>query len=294
MAAPLSLLALISAASLSAWWASASPEEAAWLGGLVPTLLHDLHGEWWRLLTAACLHIRPGHLVLNAVVLLGAGWPAGALLGGWMVVRLWLAGALVASVASLLFTQGWSLGASGANAAVVAGLLVAGGRRWRQLTAPQRRLLLVGTVPWLVALVGLGATGPTDHAAHLGGLLAGALVGGVGRGGRWFTGALVVAMAVALGFGLHHALRPPPTQWPPPGWVQAVGPPPCTTAWTDGLAHGCRVPAGPLPAPPTGLHTRSVLPLATGEVLVIFAPASPRGARLRAALAAGLGGGLAP
>ena len=299
------------------------PEEAAWLGGLVPTLMQDLSGQWWRLLTAALLHVRPGHLLLNLFTLVWTGAVVARLLGRDVMHTLWWTGALCASLASLAFTTTWSLGASGANAALLGGLLGLAARRWRRLDPAERRLLALGVSPGLLGLALFGTLGPTDHAAHFAGLATGLVMGvtlpwlpvRVLASGceaeraspqgqlpqpkdeathrihslfrlRKLSPLCTLAATISLVFGMFHAMRDPPDTWPPARWVTVQGPAPCVTAYTNGIAFTCTLPAAALPTPPPPPPFRRFdFEGPGGQARVLFAPDTPRTHALLQALA---------
>ncbi|MEZ4464265.1 MAG: rhomboid family intramembrane serine protease [bacterium] len=254
-------------------------------------------GEWWRLITAGFLHLRPGHLLLNAAVLLAAATAGRRLLGGGRLVGVWCLGAVAGSAASLLLTRSWAAGASGGVAAVVGALAVEAARQWRGLDRIARRDALLATLPWLAALALVELTGRTDRAAHLGGLLAGALIARLPT--RLLAGGAGLLTAGAAVFALRHALAPLPTTWPPAGFAPCAGPPPCGSGWTDGLAITCALPA-PIP-PPAGAvrdgsghrwplaghpHTVWQRPDPGGGVRLVIRPDTPRGRALVDALTA--------
>lgn len=273
------------------------PEEAAWLGGLVPTLMQDLSGQWWRLLTAALLHVRPGHLLLNLFTLVWTGAVVARLLGRDVMHTLWWTGALCASLASLAFTTTWSLGASGANAALLGGLLGLATRRWRRIDPAERRLLALGVSPGLLGLALFGTLGPTDHAAHFAGLATGLVVGVTLP---WLPVRILgplctLAATISLVFGMLHAMRDPPDTWPPARWVTVQGPAPCVTSYTNGIAFTCTLPAAALPTPPPPPPFRRFdFEGPGGQARVLFAPDTPRTHTLLQALAVAPEAGYTP
>jgi membrane associated rhomboid family serine protease len=153
------------------------------LASLRPELAFD--GEYWRLLarsepwrlvTGQLLHAGLPHLALNALGLL--------VLGGWLerqvgVARAGLVAAGAAAGAMLgCIVAGYEsvLGASGVVSGQAGALIALELRRPDLLPAPLRlpRLLLVGGV--LADLLLLSWVPNVAHAAHLGGLFAGAIV----------------------------------------------------------------------------------------------------------------------
>lgn len=269
-ALPALLIALVSA-GWSAWaiHASGGPLEAAWVGGTVLPLLLDAGVQPWRLLCAGWLHTDAAHALANLPALLLAGLALARLARPAAVYAVWGLGALAGCGASWALTRTWAHGASGGNAALAAAVLWLAWRRWAALDKGLRHLALVGSVPWLVALV-LPRTGPVDHFAHLAGVLIGPLAVGAGR-----RIALALGVAHAVGFGgmIHAALRPPialVAADPVPGIC--AGP-----AVTDGLNVACRAApdaAGALPQS-HALHLR--------DGFAIIAPAGPRATRILAA-----------
>jgi membrane associated rhomboid family serine protease len=128
-------------------------------------------GGWYRLLTSAFLHERLLHIGLNLFALWMFGPPLEAVLGRARFLALYLLSALAGSAASYAFNpplQG-SLGASGAIFGVVGAVLVAD-RRTRANTP--------GLLIYLGVLLLPGFLIPgIDWRAHLGGLIAGLLLG---------------------------------------------------------------------------------------------------------------------
>ncbi|MBK6533087.1 MAG: rhomboid family intramembrane serine protease [Deltaproteobacteria bacterium] len=95
------------------------------LGGLNRDLVTD-GGEWWRLLTAACLHGSPIHLLMNGVALYMAGVVLEHLLGRAWLGALFVVGALGGSLMGLAINPDnlVSVGASGAIMGCSAAALV--------------------------------------------------------------------------------------------------------------------------------------------------------------------------
>lgn len=138
-------------------------------------------GQWYRLVAAIFVHASVAHLVSNAVVLLAAGWFLEGVLGrGWFFAA-FLLGGFVASLASVTINPATtvSVGASGAITAVIAAGYVVSLR----LVDDARRLWLrafcLACLAAAVQATGKLAWGTVDHAAHVGGALGGAAVGGL-------------------------------------------------------------------------------------------------------------------
>ncbi len=187
------------------------------LGGKSNALIEA--GQWWRLISATFLHAGTLHVLVNAAGLAFMGSLSVAAWGLRRSVILFLAAGLGGGVASYLCSQAPSVGASGALFGLTGALVVHLVRIRRALSDRARRALRLGVVLWILSSLAVAwFWSDVDHAAHLGGLLTGALVGGAFAGeGRWLTLALVVslsvsALAVALAVGA--ALRPLPLATP--------------------------------------------------------------------------------
>ncbi|MBI3715890.1 MAG: rhomboid family intramembrane serine protease [Betaproteobacteria bacterium] len=141
---------------------------AALVKSLVPA-------EPWRLLTAAMLHNGVLHIYMNVMAMFSLGVILERSVHRFLVVPVWLGGALAGSLLSWAWVPGTSLGASGGIVSVFGFLLVMGWRR-RALLPPD---FLHGLLQSLVAiaLLGILAWGIIDNAAHLGGLLFGVAAG---------------------------------------------------------------------------------------------------------------------
>jgi membrane associated rhomboid family serine protease len=129
-------------------------------------------GEWWRLLTAAFLHIGPVHLVVNMLALLLFGSELERQLGRWRFLGIYLVSALGGATAIQLFgfPGGYVAGASTA----IYGLLGALGVLLLASRQDIRGLLTLLAINVFISfLPGVSLLG------HLGGLVAGALAGAV-------------------------------------------------------------------------------------------------------------------
>jgi membrane associated rhomboid family serine protease len=159
-------------------------------------------GEWWRLFTAITLHENLPHLAANAAtgfLLLGLAMarygPGVALLAAF------LAGA-AGNVASLMIHSdaSLSLGASGMVTGALGMLSVHSFSLWRKYRAA-RGLIARGAVAGFLILVLIGFSPGSDIAAHLGGFVAGAVIGlamNAARPAVWQGGWANVTAALAL------------------------------------------------------------------------------------------------
>ncbi|MFF4544325.1 rhomboid family intramembrane serine protease [Streptomyces sp. NPDC001406] len=135
------------------------------------------HGEWYRLLTGAFLHLPPTqgtfgilHIVMNMVSLWNLGRVVETLLGRARFTALYLLSALGGSVLVLLIAPKTpTLGASGAIFGLGAAYYVMARRLDADMNAVNR--LMTGLLLWLVASAWV-----TSWQGHLGGLLAGGVV----------------------------------------------------------------------------------------------------------------------
>ncbi len=137
-----------------------------------------LDGEVWRLWSAAFLHGSTEHLVGNMIALYILGMALEHGVGRWPMIFLYMAGATVASLFSIMAGDHPSVGASGAIFALMGGLVALLRVHRKKLKMRDNRIMSAVWVWGGVQLL-LGAADPRiDNAAHLGGFLAGWLVGG--------------------------------------------------------------------------------------------------------------------
>jgi rhomboid protease GluP len=137
------------------------------------------HGQWWRLVTSAFLHIGVMHLFVNMFVLFVIGRFTERLFGNAAFLALYMLGAVAASLTSLsIHPTIVSAGASGAVFALYGGLvgfLLVRRSTMSYATATSLALNAIGFVAFNLFN---GLTKPhIDMAAHVGGLLAGVPIG---------------------------------------------------------------------------------------------------------------------
>ena len=177
------LLAAIAAMFLVETWAggSTNPEVLLALGANHPAAVLQ-QGEWWRLFTSMFLHGGFAHVLLNGWALYQLGALFEIAVGSFRMLIVYFVAGLAGSLASLWWTQGLSVGASGAIFGVL-GAMIAFLLRRRERLTPFARSLLSQLVVWAVINVSIGFTFPMiDNAAHLGGCAAGFLLGLLLRG----------------------------------------------------------------------------------------------------------------
>jgi len=139
----------------------------------------------WSWIGHALVHTDARHVLLNMIALAGVGPILELVLGSRGFLLAYAGCALAAGLASTFVKTAFdvpiaTVGASGAVAGIAAMTLVLGlhfRRRWGRVPARYAAMTLGGALVWCSAmLVGLGTPG-TDHAAHIGGLLAGMAAG---------------------------------------------------------------------------------------------------------------------
>jgi rhomboid protease GluP len=140
-----------------------------------------LHGQWWRLFTATCLHADLGHLAANAgfgLVLLGL--TMGIYGTGVGLLAASLTGVCGNLLALLLDPDHRSLGASGMVLGSLGMLAAQAPTLWRQHPRPVKRML-GGIATGAMLFLLLGSNPGSDLVAHLGGFLGGLLIGSLLR-----------------------------------------------------------------------------------------------------------------
>ena len=136
-------------------------------------------GEWWRTVTAMFLHIGARHLLGNMALLSVLGVISLPMWGPGRLLFIYVMSGMLGNWAGFLFgsATGLKAGASGA----ILGLLGAlAGARLRSLRNPQHssRFKSWHVLAMLLAFYGfvVGVRPGSDHVAHIGGLLSGALI----------------------------------------------------------------------------------------------------------------------
>lgn len=131
-------------------------------------------GSWWLLVTTAFLHSGTVHILFNmwALYVLGPGIERQA--GSVPFAGLYLASALLGSVAYVAFNTGPAVGASGAVFGLF-GAWLASAWRGRNTAAGRSQLQSIGLILGINLLLPL-AEPRIAWEAHLGGLLAGVLI----------------------------------------------------------------------------------------------------------------------
>jgi membrane associated rhomboid family serine protease len=174
--------------------------------------LLTVKGEWWRMVTAVFLHLSLLHVILNVVSLWVAGQAVEELFGRPRTIVIWV----VTGIAGFAFSLWWrewrgaveyTAGASGAVFGLI-GAVVGHVIRHRGRTMQH---LKERFIPWLLYGLLFSFVPAVNGAAHVGGLLAGMVIGALiadTRSGRkapewiWRLAALACVVGVAASFYL--------------------------------------------------------------------------------------------
>lgn len=168
------LAAIVAAFGLQIWGETSGTDLVA-VGANERTAV--LAGQYWRLLTSMFLHGGLLHLALNAWALYQLGTLFESLLGSSRMLGTYFVSGIAGSVASIVWTQAPSVGASGAIFGLL-GALIAFLLRRRDALSPGGKAILSQLVMWAGINLFLGFQMPgIDNAGHLGGLAAGFLLG---------------------------------------------------------------------------------------------------------------------
>ncbi|HWW62176.1 MAG TPA: rhomboid family intramembrane serine protease [Thermoanaerobaculia bacterium] len=137
-------------------------------------------GQYWRLLTAMFLHGNVLHWLVNSWSLYQLGSLYETMFGSKRFAAVYFITGLCASVASVIHlpADGVSVGASGAIFGILGAFIFSIRRspRWRH--EPWARSLMGQLVFWAIANIALGMQfAVIDNWAHIGGLIAGLVVG---------------------------------------------------------------------------------------------------------------------
>lgn len=135
-------------------------------------------GQYWRLVTAIFLHIGLLHLAFNTWALYQLGTLFEWIFGSGRLLATFFVTGICASVASVVFTNNIAAGASGAIFGILGALIVMI-RRSRHWRSPKRAGgILEMLVFWAVINIVIGFSWEgIDNAAHIGGMVTGALMG---------------------------------------------------------------------------------------------------------------------
>jgi membrane associated rhomboid family serine protease len=204
---PMAVAGVVAVTSVATWFAGSRG-----LHSIAVDPAAILAGDWWRLATGTVVHGHPAHLLFNLMAWLALADTVARYCGRNVPVPCLGLGMVVGAAGTVAWHSGTpSVGMSGGCCALI-GLLAAGWWRWRESPPPGLGRMAVVNAGMLLLLSVVGSA-VVDHAAHLGGVLAGICLGIAiipqdpgrlveHRGWRWATwGATagLVAAAVAAG-----------------------------------------------------------------------------------------------
>jgi membrane associated rhomboid family serine protease/tetratricopeptide (TPR) repeat protein len=149
---------------------------ADWLlGAKVPSLV--LHGEYWRLVAAGFLHASYLHVAGNLAGLVVLGTLTERVYGRAGLLAIFVLTSAAGFVTSCLFTPYLALGASAGVMGITGAFLFHCLARWRVLPAQLRRAVPLLFLVVAAELILDAFNTKIDVSAHIGGLLAGGVVG---------------------------------------------------------------------------------------------------------------------
>ena len=180
-------------------------------------------GQWWRLVTPTFLHAGYAHMFINGLACLVLGQMLERLYGSVRFVVIYVVCGAAAAVGSFLVTDGVMVGASGAIFGIIGMLVAYGFRHRRDIPARYQAMFGAGLFPLVGLNLLLGFLIPQiDNAAHIGGLIAGFVLGFVVRPrtaaqpGRVMHGlrrvvfvVVCVVVMVSAGYAVRFAMRYP-------------------------------------------------------------------------------------
>jgi rhomboid protease GluP len=158
-------------------WHTSSAVQLAWGANFGPA---TQDGEWWRLATAMFLHFGLVHLALNMFALWDVGRLVERLYGSWRFLAIYVGSGLAGNLVSLVIqgNKAVSGGASGAIFGIMGALLVCLAREREHIDPNEFRWLFGGAAVFAAGSLAFGFLVPgIDNAAHVGGLVSGALLG---------------------------------------------------------------------------------------------------------------------
>jgi rhomboid protease GluP len=178
------LLHAVAASGVSLVWVTggdpydtANPVHLVGLGARCTALVADA-GQGVRLLTSALVHTSWLHVGFNVAFLFPVGGALEQVVGRRSHAALLLVCAAAAGLASLVGTPQVSAGASGLVFGVLAAAVCLGLRHGDRLGPRVRPYFGLWVLPFLLVVLGVSLSNDTvDHASHLGGVVAGGIVG---------------------------------------------------------------------------------------------------------------------
>ncbi len=145
-------------------------------GGLVPLLVYQ-YGQWWRVLTAGFIHGDITHIVFNMYALYIFGRATERFFGPVRFSAIYLLALLGGSVTVIMFDAGDSLtiGASGAILGLLGALAAYFWQHQQKIAGAKAQLTNLATTAAIN--LGIGLLPHVSFWGHLGGIVAGLMVG---------------------------------------------------------------------------------------------------------------------
>jgi rhomboid protease GluP len=151
-------------------------DELVKLGAVIPW--PEMHGQYWRLITAMFLHGGWLHWAANSWALFQLGTLYEVLFGSKRFALVYFVSGVCASVASALHVDSAGVGASGAVFGILGAFIFSIWRHPRYRHQPWTKSLLGQILFWTVLNLYIGFQFPfIDNVAHIGGLVAGLFLG---------------------------------------------------------------------------------------------------------------------
>jgi len=132
------------------------------------------NGEWWRLVTAGFLHGGVIHILMNSWVLYDLGTTAEHFYGTHRMLVIYFVSSVAGFLASTFWSAGISVGASAALFGLIGAMIAFGLREKSTLGAAIKSMFIRWAIYGLIFSLLIPMI---DNAAHIGGLVAGFLVG---------------------------------------------------------------------------------------------------------------------
>ncbi len=162
-----------------------NPHKLATLGAVIRYYIFE-EGQYWRLVSAMFLHgdgtPQGGilHLALNEIALVQIASLYELMFGTRRFLAIYFATGIIASLTSALVREGASVGASGALFGILGAFVLSVWRSPRYRHERFARSIVNQLVFWIIANIVIGMQFPqVDISAHLGGLVAGVLLGAI-------------------------------------------------------------------------------------------------------------------